>query len=209
MMHSSQPATWASTEDGVSDRKKGERRENPRTKRVREIVLAEGVELLTSDGGQAVTAARIAERTGVSRTTIYRHWPSQPALLLDVVERGMVPHRTTELTGDLARDLHAVLLNLRVRIRKQPFRRVFATLLAQANGDEAFIGPQQRLVEGVLSPIREVLLDAVSRDALPPTFDVDSACAQLAGPLLLQHVMLRAPITNALITRVVQGFLSR
>lgn len=173
--------------------------------RVREIVLAEGVRLLASEGGESVTAARIAERTGVARSTIYRHWPSQPSLLLDVVEQAVAPHRPTELTGNLKRDLLTVLKNLRSRLARRPFRLVFATLLTQSTQDDAFIEPQQDLVAGVLLPVREVLVDAIARGELP-ALDVELACAQLAGPLLTQHVMLRAPITDALISSVVQGF---
>ena len=186
--------------------RKRERRTNPRTERLREIVLSAGVELLTSDGGDSVTAARIAERTGISRSAIYRHWPSQPSLLLEVVEHGMVPHRTLELTGDLEVDLQTALRNMRARMRKQPFRRVFATLLGQANRDDAFVGPQRRLVRALLQPLREVLVDAMSRDELPSALDVDSACAQLAGPLLVQHVMLRVRIDDALVASTVTAF---
>jgi len=170
-------------------------------------VLAEGLSLLTSEGGEAVTAARIAERSGVARTTIYRHWPSQPSLLLDVVARGLAPHQATELTGDLEADLQSALTNLRLRLQKRPFRLVFATLLTQANRDRAFVEPQQRLLDGVLLPVREVLLDAIARDELP-MFDIESACVRLTGPLLTQHVMLRAPITDEIISSVVRGFLA-
>ena len=192
----------------MSIKTKREKSENPRTKRVREIALTEGVRLMVSEGGEAVTARRISEATGVARSAIYRHWPNQPALLLAVVERGMAPHRASEVTGDFERDLHTILESFRTRLGLRPFRQVFATLLSQANRDDAFIGPQRRLVDGLLMPVREVILGAVERGELPSAFDVESACAQLTGPLLLQHVMLRAPIEDSLIARVVRGFLA-
>lgn len=191
----------------MSDGGTAARRENPRTRRLRELVLADGIELLVSDGGEAVTAVRIAERTGVARSAIYRHWPNRAALLLAVVDRAVAPHHSTELSGDLAHDLRTALSNLRLRMRLRPFTRVFATLLAEANRDDTFVAPQRRLVDGVVSPLREVLLDGRGRGELPDTLDLDSACAQLAGPLLHQHVMLRAPIEDGLVDRLLGDFL--
>lgn len=185
-----------------------EARENPRTRRVREIVLDEGLRLLVSEGGEAVTALRIAERTEVARSTIYRHWPDQPSLLFDVVERGVAPHRERELTGDVWHDLEAALQDLRTRITIRAFRRVFAALLIQSDRDSAFVGSQQRLLGGVLAGVRDVIVDALARGDLPPSLDVESACAHLAGPLLTQHVMLYEPIEDELITSVVHGFLA-
>ena len=188
--------------------KEDEPRENPRTLRVRKIVLDEGLRLLVSEGGEAVTALRIAESTGVARSTIYRHWPDQPALLLDVVERAVTPHRATQLTGDLAKDLETALVGLRSRIRIRAFRRVFAALLFQAERDAIFVKSQQRLLDGLLFGVREVIEDALARGDLPPTLDIDSACVQLAGPLLTQHVMLQLPIGDALIGGSVHSFLA-
>jgi len=182
-------------------------RESPRTQRIREIVLAEGVRLLLSQGGGAVTALQITKATGVARSTIYRHWPDQASLLLDVVERGVRPGRPTEITHDLSGDLRTALTGLRARMRIRRFRVVFATLLAQANNDDAFAAPQHRLVRGVLLPVREILLDAVARGRLPAELDVESAALQLAGPLLAQHVMLRLPISDELLESIVQQFL--
>ncbi|MBX2800097.1 MAG: TetR/AcrR family transcriptional regulator [Myxococcales bacterium] len=187
--------------------KRGDKgRESPRTQRVREIVLAEGVRLLGSHGGAAVTALRISERTGVARSTIYRHWPDQPALLLDVVERIVRPDGTIEITGELQRDLRSALTSLRARMNRRPFRVVFAALLTQANSDDAFAQAQQRLVQGVLAPTREVLEGAVAQQRLPADLDVASACLRLAGPLLAQHVMVRAPITDALVEDLIRQF---
>ncbi|MCO4773810.1 MAG: TetR/AcrR family transcriptional regulator [Deltaproteobacteria bacterium] len=182
------------------------RRENPRTRRVREIVLAEGLKVLIESGGEAVTAVRLSERTGVARSTIYRHWPDPASLLLDVVVKAVRPSYPTVITQDLRHDLRKVLIGLRTRMERRGFRAVFATLLAQATRDEAFAAPQKRLVEGVLLPVREVLDDARSRGRLPESLDVDSAAVQLAGPVLTRHVMMREDISDAFIEGLVEQF---
>ena len=49
--------------------------ENPRTTRIRDIVLPAVIELLLAEGAGAVTALRVSEQAGVARSTIYQHWP--------------------------------------------------------------------------------------------------------------------------------------
>ena len=181
--------------------------ENPRTTRVRQIVVDSAAGLLIREGASAVTAVRIAEDTGVARTTIYRHWPTAPALLLDAIDKVVRPHTPTRITDDLEADLMAALGNLQMRMTKNPFRLVFTALLDHANRDQVLVAAQRRFANGILRPIQDIIAAAVQRGDLPSTVQVETASAQLAGPLFLQHLMLRATISEELISATVTQFL--
>ena len=181
--------------------------ENPRTTRIRDIVLPAVIELLLAEGAGAVTALRVSEHAGVARSTVYKHWPDQHTLLLDAIDRIMTAHVPTSITDNLQDDLTTALSNLRRRMTKQPFRALFATLLDHANRDPAFVAAQRRFVNGVLQPIRDVLTAAIQRGDLLSTVDVDEAAAQLAGPIFSQHIMLRTTISDELITNTTRQFL--
>ena len=181
--------------------------ENPRTTRIRDIVLPAVFELLLAEGVGAVTALRVSRHAGVARSTIYQHWPDQQTLLLDAIDRIITPDVPTSITDSLEDDLATVLGTLRKRITKQPFRALFATLLDHANRDRAFVSAQRRFVKGVLQPIRDVLTASVQRGDLPPTVDVDEAVVQLAGPIFTQHVMVRAAVSDELIANTIRQFL--
>ncbi len=183
--------------------------ENARTTRVREVIVDTAAGLLVREGAGAVTAVRIAEDTGVARTTIYRHWPDHTALLLDAIDRVVRPHVPTEITDNLEADLMQALTNLQMRMRKKPFRFVFAALLDHANRDQNLVAAQRRFVDGVLQPIQDVITAAQQRGDLPSTVQVETASAQLAGPLFLQHVMLRSTISNDFISETIAQFLCR
>ena len=90
--------------------------ENARTTRVREVIVDTAAGLLVREGAGAVTAVRIAEETGVARTTIYRHWPEATALLLDAIDRVVRPHILTSITDNLETDLMVALTNLQTRM---------------------------------------------------------------------------------------------
>ena len=183
--------------------------ENARTTRVRQIVIDTAAGLLIREGAGAVTAVRIAEDTGVARTTIYRHWPDTTALLLDAIDQIVRPHVPTTISDDLGADLLVALTNLQMRMRKRPFRFVFTALLDHANRDQKLVAAQRRFVSGVLQPVRDIIAAALQRGDLPSTVHVETASAQLAGPLFLQHVMLRSTISEELISGTITQFLCR
>src|SRR5712675_1512092 len=58
---------------------------NPRVQRTRDRILAAARELLTEAGPAGLTYSVLAERAGVTRQTLYRHWPARSALLTDMI----------------------------------------------------------------------------------------------------------------------------
>ena len=182
--------------------------ENPRTTRVRQVILDAAGDLLIQQGAGEVTASRIAQETGVARTTIYRHWPDQSHLLLDTIDSLVAPHAPTTLTNNLELDLITGLTNLRTRMNRHPFRQIFAALLDLANQDQTLGAAQQRFVNGVLQPINDVLNAALERGDLSSEVDLPKALAALAGPLFHQHIMLRESIEDRLVTNTVRQFLA-
>ncbi len=186
--------------------------ENPRTSRVRKIVLDAATTILLEQGHQAVTPQAVSKATRVARSTIYRLWPDRVSLLLETIDTLLAPHHSVpavgELTADFQADLTITLESLRRRLSTRPFRAIFAALLDHANSCGALIPAQRRFVSGVEAPLREIILAAGERGLLDRSIKLEEAAAQLTGPLFHQHVMLRARITDELIARTVEGFLA-
>src|SRR5215203_4904895 len=59
---------------------------DPRVARSRAAVISAATELLVEAGPGAVTIDAIVARSGVAKSTIYRHWTSRDEVLLDVME---------------------------------------------------------------------------------------------------------------------------
>ena len=62
-------------------------------------------------------------------------------------------------------------------------------------------------MNGVVQPIRDILIAAAQRGDLPPTVDVNDAAMQLAGPIFTRHIMLRTSSSDELITNTTKRFL--
>ena len=180
--------------------------ENPRTTRVRKIVLDAASSLLIEQGHHAVTPQQVSRVTGVARSTIYRHWPDQTSLLIDAIDSVLQPHHTVPTVGDLSVDLTTTLEGLRLRLSQRPFRAMFAALLDHATRSPELIRAQRRFVSGVTAPIRSVVTAASADGRLHPSIEPEDAVARLAGPLFHQHVMMRSRISDELIANTVAGF---
>jgi AcrR family transcriptional regulator len=96
---------------------------DPRVERSREAVLDAGVELLLEGGLHAVTVEAIVERSGVARSTVYRHWHSRNDLIVDTVNRVMPPAPDVLFEGTLRERLRT-LVEARVdRLQALPSER--------------------------------------------------------------------------------------
>jgi len=182
--------------------------ENPRTTRVRKIVLNAATDLLIDQGHHAVTPQRVSTVTGVARSTIYRLWPDPVSLLLDAIDRVLAPDHAAPTVGELGVDLATALERLRLRLNRRPFRAIFAALLDHATRSNDLVPAQRRFVAGVTAPLRSIVDGAIDDGRLGRSIKPDEAVAQLAGPIFHQHVMRRARISDALIANTVDGFVA-
>lgn len=181
--------------------------ENPRTRRVRELMLATATDILLSSGPQHVTAARVAEQADVARTTVYRQWPDQRSLLLATVEARSNPIMASSPDGPVETDVRTACDQLRKRLEKRQVRAVFGALAGQAAQDNTFRDAQRLFVQQLSSPMKKALDAAVDRGELDESTDTTLEATMLAGPLLHVHLALHDKITDDLINEVVERWL--
>ncbi len=62
---------------------------------------------MTRSGLGGVSIDEVARASGVAKTTIYRHWPTRAALLIDACSQLGGPHEAPD-TGSLRGDLYAL-----------------------------------------------------------------------------------------------------
>lgn len=158
---------------------------DPRVARSREKVLTATVELLAERGYEGVTIEGVADRSGVAKTTIYRHWRGKPELLTDAVALLFRPAAAPS-TGDLHRDLEQVATELAETLSSGPLAAAMPSLLAAAEQDR-HLGA---LLSGFAAERRARVL-AVLGDRADP----DLIGALLAGPLLYRRLVTRQPLT--------------
>ena len=74
-------------------------------------MLATTFELLSESGVGGLTVDEVSRRSGVAKTTIYRHWPTRAALVIDACSRISAEQKAPD-TGSLEGDVTAILTNI-------------------------------------------------------------------------------------------------
>lgn len=159
-------------------------------------VLTAALDVLLTEGAAALTAQRLHQVTGVSRSTIYRHWPTPTDVLAALIDVAPSPRRTP--TGDPAQDLHAEVDALCNRLRDKPVGAFLQALAATAGSDPAAAELRQRYVGDLLAPFQGVL-----RDAGVPRTAADDTVAAIVSPLLVDALLLDRPTARARAHRAV------
>jgi AcrR family transcriptional regulator len=172
----------------------------PRSARAHEDVLDAALQLFAARGIDTTSMDAIAEASGVSKATIYKHWPDKDRLCLEVLAHVHGTAAAEPNSGDLRADL-IVALSHRPRERHAELRmRMMPHLMAYAARNPAFGKAwQARVMEPQRSALARVLRRGIAQGMLPVSLDLELATALLLGPMLYGHVLNRiggeAPVT--------------
>jgi AcrR family transcriptional regulator len=173
---------------------------NPRVQRTRDRMLAAARELLAGAGPAGLTYSLLAERAGVTRQTLYRHWPARSSLLADLILEG--PGGGYPEPGkDPAVVAAAWLTSLRDAMRDQARRTAVLAVTAQADADPDSAQALARLTTDRLAALNDLLKPSGVQVA-PDEY------ALLSGPVLARIFFERAEATDAFIASVVTQWLA-
>lgn len=156
------------------------------TAETREAVLTAALDLLLTEGAAALTPQRLHTVTGVSRSTVYRHWPAPRVFLEDLI--AVAPSAPRRPVGDLGTDLHAEVDLLCDRLRDKPVGAFLQALVTAAATDPDAAELRRRYVAGLLAPFHDVL-----RAAGVEGTAADDAVTAIVSPLLLDALLLERP----------------
>ncbi|HEX3941102.1 MAG TPA: TetR/AcrR family transcriptional regulator [Acidobacteriaceae bacterium] len=177
-------------------------------------VLEAAAELFADQGIDATSMDAIAESSGVSKATIYKHWPDKDALSLEVMGyiHGLDEARPRFESQDFRADMLAQLIYEPAAHRKALKERIWPHLMAYSSRNETF-GNAWRA--RVMEPSRSALIAMIERGErlgiLRPKVDREVALAMLLGPMFYKRVFVKRlgrPLPRSLDTYVVDGFLA-
>jgi len=180
-------------------------RGRPRSEKARKAILEAAAELLLARGLSAVSMDAVAERAGVSKATIYRWWPSKETLALDALYTDWAAAQPAPRdTGTLRGDLLALLRPWARLAAKQPYARVIAALLSEAQTDPAFADEyRHRVVEPRRELAKAVFLRAADRGEIAGDLKIDVALDLIYGPLYHRLLHGHAKLTDRFVQDVV------
>jgi AcrR family transcriptional regulator len=180
----------------------GDRGPDARVQRSRERVLTSAFDLLGESGVSGFTIDEVARRSGVAKTTIYRHWPAREALVLEAASLISAAVEVPD-TGSVQGDVTVILNNLGGLLGTARWSSVVPSIVDVAERDPQFAAVHGRIQRGHASPLREVLVRAAGRGELPATTDPAHVISALIGPLYYRRWFSREPIDERFVARLV------
>lgn len=113
------------------------KQEDPRLAATRMAAMDTALSILKEDGVLAVTHSAICEKTGISRSTLYRHWPKVEELRNAVfIHAATGPQYAPKTEGPLRADLTWLLGLMMIALNEADWGKVVPQIIAVAAIDE-------------------------------------------------------------------------
>jgi AcrR family transcriptional regulator len=208
---SERPLVSDSSADGA--RRRGGARDGagrPRRPGVEEAVFAAALELLASRTYGEISVETLAERAGVSRTSIYRRWPSKAAVVAAAVSSLYLDRVEVPDTGSLSEDL-GELLTESYRLMADGSGRVLERLVRESGQNPELVDVVRSVLYGRRRLYVTMLNRAIARGELPPQVDQELVLDVVLGPLWFRLLLSGAPVTpdaaRSVVALVLEGAL--
>src|SRR5215204_2418402 len=151
----------------------------PRSEEARRKALAAAIDVIVEKGVGDLTIEEVAQRSGVAKTTIYRHWPERASLIMDTV-RTCFEHVASPDTGSLRGDLEAFFGDIDAADRDSEMELLLDRVALE----------RQR-------PIHEIVARAQARGELPDDLDPRVVVGTIVGPIVFRKLVWRQPLDAA------------
>lgn len=161
---------------------------DPRVERTHRVVLDATIELLAEGGYAAVTIEAVAARSGVAKSTIYRHWPSRVELIHDAFHE-LKPPLPLPAEGDVRDRIVSLLEHVARSVAASTWSSCLPSLIDAAERDAEARELHVRLATAGRQALVDLLADGVKRGELPADLDPEVIAEALAGPIFLRRLM--------------------
>lgn len=173
-----------------------------RVRRSKASVLKVTAELLTETGLGGVSVDEVARRSGVAKTTIYRHWPTRSDLLIEACSRLGTEQEVPD-TGSLEGDISALLTNLAELLLTARWASVVPSVIDAAERDAEVATIHGQIQRGHARPFQEVIARAKRNGEISASVDSATMVAALIGPLFYRRWFSRESLDSSFVKDLV------
>lgn len=168
----------------------------PRSESAGAAALDVAAQLAFEAGLASVTIEEVSRRSGVAKSTIYRHFGGRNQLLVAALDRVIKPPELVD-TGTLQGDLEAFLRSVQPIFANPAVRALSFEIYAASLRDSKLDALRHLFFEGRMGPLVAVVERAVKRGELARSLDLVDAVAIIEGPFIVWSVTDASRIENA------------
>ena len=171
----------------------------PRSEEARRKALAAATDLIVERGVGNLTIEEVAARSGVAKTTIYRHWPERASLIIDTV-RASFEHVGTPDTGSLRGDLEAFFFGMVRADLSGTVGHLMPCMIDAASRDPEIEMLLDRISIERQQPVLTIVERAQERGELPTDLDTRVVVGTIVGPIVFRKLIWRQPLDTAYVS---------
>ena len=187
----------------------GARRIDPRVAETQRLVKRAALDLIAEIGFEGTTVELIAERSGVSRTTIYRHWPDPAVLLLEAFDPPSPEQEPPVPSGDAAADITAYIAHVAARLGDDRFVAALAAQLDKAQRDPKYRAAHLQYAVARNEHGVAIFRAGISSGAIRRDVDAEHETDLILSYLVYQRLVRHRRLDDELIRTLNDGVLAR
>ncbi|MDX6207488.1 MAG: hypothetical protein QOF39_3545 [Frankiales bacterium] len=179
-----------------------------RSSRTEAAILEATRELLSESGVRHLTVEKVAARSGVAKTTIYRRWRSKEdlalAVLIDFVQSIVAVPRGDGVRSELVALLRGAVNSLGTTVMGRVMQGLVSELATNEDLSRAF---RERVVALRVGEVRKIVQRGIERGELRPDTDVDLLHELLFGPVYYRLFLSGGALDRKLPAKIVDAVL--
>ncbi|HWG39275.1 MAG TPA: TetR/AcrR family transcriptional regulator [Candidatus Acidoferrales bacterium] len=177
-------------------------------------VLDAAIELFVESGIDATSMDAIAGRSGVSKATIYKHWPDKDALALEALSHlfGFYEEAPSFDSGDLQQDFVDALTYQPAQATQELKRKLMPHVMGYAARNRKF-GDQwrSRMIDRPQTRLKNLIKRGIKQHEFVRNIDMTIGIALLMGPAFYWYIVIgkkssTAAMPRAMAAEVVRAF---
>jgi AcrR family transcriptional regulator len=162
----------------------------------RRAVQQAALEVLSAEGVVGLSVDKLAERSGVSRSTIYRHWPDTRTLVVTAFAEILRAAEPVEDFADPVSSLADYLHDYARRLNDRLYATVLITILEWSWRDPEFARQHAGIFDDSRSRVRRILAAGQASGVFDPHARLDDAVEAVVAPFLYRRLVLRRTISE-------------
>ena len=166
---------------------------DPRIARSRAKVIDAARELLVEHGPRGVTVDAVSERSGVAKSTMYRHWSSRSELLIELVQSCMPESPEPDLDAGFEACLRSYVDEVAAALADDSYALTIAALVPLSRQVPELTAAIESERAGKLEMIEDILAVGRREGIVGNEIDAERLTVLLFGPLIFEATFARRP----------------